>query len=152
MSPKMYNSTYLLTNKKTKELLVKGTIKEVVEYMLQKIEEAFEYTKKNLEKKIEIALHNGTFLFRKYEIAKDEPVKHIAPNKYSVPESYLSVVSLKNIEMLGQLRILQNKKRMFPNDIAIIKAQEQCIENLKRIDCGEFIIKWNDKAQHYEKA
>jgi hypothetical protein len=148
----MYNSTYLLTHKKTKELLIKGTIKEVVEYMLKKLEEACEQTKESLAKKIKIALHNGTLLFRKYEIAEDQPVKHIAPNKHSVPSQYLDTVTLNNKRMLGELKVLENLKRRFPNAHDVIKQQEENIEKLKLVYCIEFSLKWNEKANRYDKA
>ena len=153
MSHKMYNSTYLLTHKKTKELLIKGTIKEVVEYMLQKLEEACQQTKESLAKKIKIALHNGTLLFRKYEIAEDQPIKHIAPNKHSVPSQYLDTVTLNTKRMLKELDILEKLKKLFPNpqDNAV-KQQERNIENLKLVYCIEFSLKWNEKANKYDKA
>jgi hypothetical protein len=149
----MHNDIYRLTHNITKEVICVGTQKEVVNYMIEMVQEACEQTKESLAKKIKIALNNGTLLFRKYEIAEDEPVKHIAPNKHSVPGNYLSVVQLKNSEMLTQLQVLKNIKKRFPNDTIAIQAQEQFIKNhLMRVNCGEFVIQWNEKGNRYDKA
>jgi hypothetical protein len=149
----MHNDIYRLTHNITKEVICVGTQKEVVNYMIERVQEACEQTKESLAKKIKIALHNGTLLFRKYEIAEDQPVKHIAPNKHSVPSQYLQTVTLNNARMLKELKVLENLKRRFPNpqDNAI-KQQEENIEKLKHIPCIEFSLKWNEKANRYDKV
>ncbi len=149
----MDNNIYRLTHNITKEVICVGTRKEIANYMITRVQEACEQTKESLAKKIKIALHNGTLLFRKYEIAEDQPVKHIAPNKHSVPSQYLQTVTLNNARMLKELTFLENLKRRFPNpqDNAV-QQQERNIEKLKLVYCGEFSLKWNEKANRYDKV
>ncbi len=149
----MYNDIYRLTHNKTKEVMCVGTRKEITNYMIARVQEACEQTKESLAKKIKIALHNGTLLFRKYEIAEDQPVKHIAPNKHSVPSQYLDTLTLNTNRMFKELKVLEKLKKLFPDpEDNAVRQQEGNIEKLKLVYCIEFSLKWNEKANKYDKV
>ncbi|NBP00130.1 MAG: hypothetical protein EBU90_08355, partial [Proteobacteria bacterium] len=135
MSRKKYNSKLQLINAGDRKTLFIGTTNEMIKYILENIKEAVGKDNNNLTTQISNSLRNGTLLFRKYEIAEDQPVKHIAPNKHSVPSQYLQTVTLNNTRMLEELERLEKYKKRLPNAHDVIEEQERNIEKLKLVNC-----------------